>query len=80
MFAGIGRDVQRTAIVRRAFFCPLAIVAEKMDYRVTRACRVHDNRSADSFTVASANSRGLDRIRCCSWCQSFGRLAIQVAA
>ena len=80
MFAGVGRNAQRTAVVRGAVFCPLAIVAKKMDERAAHARRVHSNRSADSFTMASANSRGLDRIRCCSWCQSFGRLAIQVAA
>ena len=78
MFAGVGRNAQRTVVVRRAAFSSLATMAEKMDQRAARARRVHSNRGADSFTVASANSRGLDRIRCCSWCQSFGRLAIQV--
>src|SRR5882724_4106308 len=80
MFAGAGRNAQRTAVVRGAVFCPLAIVAKKMDERVAPASGVHSNFGADSFTMASANSQGLDRIRSCSWCQSFGRLAIQVAA
>src|SRR5882724_7747276 len=49
MFAGVGRNAQRTAVVRGAFFCPLAIVAEKMDERAARARRVRSNRGADSF-------------------------------
>ena len=80
MFAGVGRNAQRTAAVRGAVFCPLATMAKTMDERAARASRVHSNRSANSFTMASANARGLDRVRRCSWCQSFGRLAIQVAA
>ena len=61
MSAGVRRNVQRTTVVRGAVFCPLAIVAKKMDQRAACARRVHSNRGADSFTMASANARGLDR-------------------
>src|SRR5262245_45237381 len=49
MFAGIGRDAQRTAVVRGAIFYSLAAVAKKMDERAARTCRVHSYCGADSF-------------------------------
>src|SRR4029077_4071605 len=55
MFAGVGRNVQRTAAVRGAVFCPLATMAKTMGECAPHASRVHGNRSADSFTMASAN-------------------------
>src|SRR5512132_4363647 len=80
MFAGVGRNVQRTTAVRGAVFCPLANMPKTMDERDARASRVHSNRGADSSTMASANARSLDRTRSCCWCQSLGLLAIQAAA
>ena len=65
MFAGYGRNVQRPAVVRCCVFCSLANVAKEMDERDARARRFHSNRGANSFTVASANARAVDRIRCC---------------
>src|SRR5436190_695311 len=78
VFARVGRNAQRPALVRGAVFCFLATVAKKMAECAARACRFHSDYGTDSFTMASANSRGLDRIRCCGWCQFFSRLAIQV--
>src|SRR4029077_2406348 len=76
MFAGFGRNVQRTAAVRGAVFCPLATMAKTVGECAPHASRVHGNRSAYSFTMAPANTRGLVRVRRCSWRQSPGRLAI----
>src|SRR4030095_5412994 len=80
MFARVGRNAQRTAVIRSAVFHYLATVAKKMDEGAERSCRVHSNCSADSFTMASANIRSLDRIHSCCQYQSFPRRAIQVAA
>src|SRR4029453_7664225 len=55
MFAGIGRNAQRTAVVCGAVFSYLATVAKKMDERVSRACGFHSRCGVDSFTMASAN-------------------------
>src|SRR6516162_477447 len=41
MFAGVRRNVQRTAVVRSAVFCPLAIMAKTLDERAARPCRAH---------------------------------------
>src|SRR4029077_6472861 len=65
MFAGLGRNVQRTAAIRGAVFCPLAAMAKTMDECASHAGWVHGNCSANSFTMASANDRGLDRVRRC---------------
>src|SRR6476620_1506138 len=61
MFAGVGRNVQRAAAVRGAVFCPLATMAKTMGECAPHASRVHGNRSANSFTMAFANDRGLVR-------------------
>src|SRR6516225_8740292 len=53
MFAGIGRDAQRTALVCRAVFSHLATVAKKMVECAARTCRVHSNRIVGRFTMAS---------------------------
>src|SRR5438046_2023578 len=80
LFARSRRNAQRTAVVRRAVFSSLAAVAKKMDQCAVRARRVHSHMGGDRFTVASAHSRGLARCCCYCWCQSFARLAIQIAA
>src|ERR1044071_7069325 len=47
MFAGVGRNAQRTTVVRGAVFSYLATVAKKMDECSGRTCRVHSNCSAN---------------------------------
>ena len=43
MFAGVGRNAQRTAAIRGAVFCPLATMAKTMDECASHASRVHGN-------------------------------------
>src|SRR6476646_11877958 len=76
MFAGAGRNVQRTAVIRCAVFRPLATMAKTMGECAPHASRVHGNRGGNSFTMASAHERGLDRVRRCSWRQSLGSFAV----
>src|SRR6516162_10032396 len=80
MFAGVGRNAQRTTVVRGAVFSYLATVAKKMDERSARTCGVYSNCGANSFTVASANARGMDRIRCYCQYHSFACRAVQLAS
>src|SRR6516164_5561486 len=65
MFAGVGRDAQRTAVVRCAVFSYLATVAKRMVECAARTRRVHSNCSVSRFTMAFADSRGVGRIRRC---------------
>src|SRR6478752_10638898 len=76
MFAGVGRNVQRTVAVRRAVFCALAIMAKTMGECPPHVGRLYGNCGANSFTMASPNARGLGRVRRRSWHGSFGRFAI----
>ena len=76
MFAGVGRNAQGPVVIRGAVFYFLAAMAKTMGECAPHASRIHRNRSGNSFPMASANARGLDRARCCSWRESVGRLAI----
>src|SRR5215471_11170227 len=80
MFIGVGRNAQGTALVRGAVFSYLATVAEEMDECAARSCRVHSNFCAYCFTLASANARGLDCIRCICRHQPCARFAVPLAA
>src|SRR6476619_6926487 len=63
MFAGVGRNVQGTAAICGAIFCSLAAMAKTMAECSSHAGWVHGNCSGNSFTMACANDRGLDRAR-----------------
>src|SRR5438128_11568095 len=62
---GRGRNAQRSTIIRRAFFCLLAIVAEKMDPRIAHDSRFRGDGGVDSCAVAAVQSRSVD---CCCAC------------
>src|SRR5215831_6966607 len=75
-----GRNVQRTALIRSAVFCPVAVVAKKMGLCTAHARRFRHNDSTRCFTVALAHSSRLG-LRCCYfWCELAVRAAIQTAA
>src|SRR6266581_5236460 len=58
--AGRGRTAQRATVIRRAFFCLLAIVAEKMGPRIADASWFRGDGSVDSCAVAAMQSRSVD--------------------
>src|SRR6266566_5554557 len=62
---GRGRNAQRSTIIRRAFFCLLAIVAEKMDPRIAHASWFRGDGSINSCAVAAVQSRSVDSHRAC---------------
>ena len=76
LFAGRGRNVQRTAAVCSAVLCFLAALAKKMAQRAARARRIHNNGRSHSFTLGSAHPRGLGGVSSGCWCRSFVRCAV----
>src|SRR6266480_4516826 len=63
--AGRRCNAQGAAIVRRPLFCPLAVVAKKMDPCAARTRRFRYDGGIAGFTMAPAQPGDLDRRRDC---------------
>src|ERR1700730_7805048 len=65
LLTGRRRNAQGATVIRRTFFCSLAIVAKTMDPDAAHARRLCGNDSVHSFAVAFADTGGVDGRRCC---------------